>query len=249
MSGDAWEKFAQDDPYWAVLTEERYKGGMDSAGREAFFRSGGEFVNGVLERFKQHFGYLIGSDDAAIDFGCGVGRLTVPMAGVCRRVAGIDVSETMREECLRNARSRRLRNVDCFESPAALAAEGVYFDWLNSYIVFQHIETRLGYALFDSLLKLIRPGGVVSVHFTLFKDERHSHYFSNSLKYFSVDETGVHDYVPNGAFYNDGVMMMNDYRLDQLVALLHANDFRRYFIEMEDQVGMHGAVIYSIRND
>lgn len=248
MSGDAWEKFAQDDAYWAVLTEDRFKGGLDAAGREAFFRTGSKHVKQNLDRIATHFDRRIGADDSAIDFGCGVGRLTVPMARICRLVAGIDVSETMREECLRNARSRRLRNIDCYDGPAALEGEA-RFDWLNSFIVFQHIETRLGYRLFEMLLKLIRVRGVVSVHFTLFKDERHSHYFGNGLKYFSVDENGVRDYVSDGPYYNDDAMMMNDYRLDRLVALLYANGFRRHFIEMEDQDGMHGATIYSIKDD
>ncbi len=248
MSSDSWEKFARSDPYWAVLTDDRYKGSLDAAARESFFQSGSAFVDMACDNIKRHFGRTIAEADAAIDFGCGVGRLTLPMARICHRVAGIDVSETMRKECLRNARRMGQRNIQCHEGPEELAAGVQRFNWLNSYIVFQHIEARQGYRLFDSLLRLMAPDAVISVHFTLFKDKRHAHYMTNSLGYFSVDESGVTDYHANGDYYPADTMMMNDYRLDRLVQILHSHGFRRHFIEMEDHDGMHGAVVYSVRD-
>lgn len=248
MSDGSWEKFARDDPYRAVLTDNGDQWQHDAAAFQRFFLNGNDFIETATSKFKKHFDRSIGPADAAIDFGCGVGRLTLPMAKRCRRVVGIDVSETMRETCIGHARRLRLHNVDCYSGLVELEAGSPRFDWLNSYIVFQHIETRQGYRLFDSLLRLLRSSAVISVHFTLFKDERHARFMTNTLRYFSVDETGVTDYYPSGDFYKPDEMMMNDYRLDRLVQIMRDNKFERYFIDMEDQDGMHGAIIYSIRS-
>jgi methylase of polypeptide subunit release factors len=99
----AWERFGQDDPYYAVLpTDEFLKDRFDQAAHEAFFRSGQDYaamVLGLVERFLSagtHFNRIL-------DFGCGVGRLTLAFALHADEVVGVDISSGMLEEAKRNA--------------------------------------------------------------------------------------------------------------------------------------------------
>ena len=248
MSGDAWEKFARENPYWAVLTHDRFKGQLDPSSKADFFNSGEGYVVHVQGMLDRHFKRKIRRRDTAIDFGCGVGRLTIPMAKNCRHVIGIDVSRSMREECLSNARAMHMRNIECCESPDRLVREGMTFDWISSQFVFQHIETGHGYRILEQLLGMVNVNGVVSLQFTLFKDMRHIRYVGDNLRYFSFNEDGVTGYHFGPGADGRNEMMMNDYRLDRIVQILYANGFGRYVIDMEDQDGMHGAMLYSIKD-
>ena len=49
---------------------------------------------------------------AALDYGCGVGRLTLPLAERCEHVYGVDVSPSMLREAARNAARMGLPNVE-----------------------------------------------------------------------------------------------------------------------------------------
>src|SRR5690606_17908814 len=161
MEDDAWEKFAKADPYWAVLTDARYKTGMDGtlATQEhaAFFRSGEEHITRITSTLKAHFGRQFTTGDCCIDFGSGAGRLLIPMARRCGRAIGLDVSSTMRRLTMENALAQKIGNIECYPGIDHPALEDTWFDWVNSYIVFQHLDTALGYRIFDMLLRRVKP--------------------------------------------------------------------------------------------
>ena len=58
----------------------------------------------------------LGPDDRVLDVGCGAGRLTVPLAGVCRSIIGVDSSSTMLNLLSEQVRDRQISNVRIDES-------------------------------------------------------------------------------------------------------------------------------------
>jgi trans-aconitate methyltransferase len=145
-----WETLARQEPFFAVLTEERFlRDQMSDDHREAFFASG--------EADIAHLFGLIGfTPKSALDFGCGVGRLTRALATRVERVAGVDAAPSM----LRLARE----NVPNAAFSAQIPDQT--FDLIVSLIVFQHIPVRRGEALLDELLRHLEIGGVAAVHVT-----------------------------------------------------------------------------------
>src|SRR5262245_39305327 len=67
-----WENFARDDPYWAVLTDARFREAKNDPGSRATFFEGGEWqIQEVFDHIRAH----VDPDFApqrALDFGCGV---------------------------------------------------------------------------------------------------------------------------------------------------------------------------------
>jgi len=76
-----WQAWAEQDPYFGVLTEERYRSQrLTAESLEEFFRSGRQHVQQTLEDCGRHCGPY--STRCCLDFGCGVGRLLIPLAGL-----------------------------------------------------------------------------------------------------------------------------------------------------------------------
>ena len=251
MTDNAWERFAKQAPYWAVLTDPRYKteGGTLSAElQEQFFRGGEEHIQRVTVNLERHFGRRFSQTDSCLDFGCGVGRLLLPMAKRCGRAIGIDVSETMRHLCMRHALDLRIPNVSCYASADHPAIVNTSFDWVNSYIVFQHIDTRSGMNMLDQMLTRVNPGGVVSLHFTVFKDITLANFITDKLKYFRVDKDGIKFVENSHPYYEPNTMMMNDYDINRIYMSLTEHGFTRILSEHENQNGMHSLLFYSIKN-
>jgi SAM-dependent methyltransferase len=90
---DYWDRHAERDPLWAVLSDTAKRDGKWDVAQ--FFRTGISEIETVLYTIHaQQFALCRGS---AMDFGCGVGRLTQALGSHFDRVVGVDVSPRMLE--------------------------------------------------------------------------------------------------------------------------------------------------------
>ena len=152
-----WNELARREPYYAVLTDPRFlRANLDDAARREFFATGARDVEQLFATIGRSFAPRI-----ALDFGCGVGRLTIPLAGRVARVVGCDVSPEMLAEARVNApaNARFVTKLD--------EVEGEQFDLILSLIVFQHIPVREGIEILQRLMRMLAPGGVAAIHFPL----------------------------------------------------------------------------------
>lgn len=165
-----WEQWGRRDPYFGVITHERFRRDrLDDAAREAFFESGRDHVRYVLAMCRNYLDPHF-APARALDFGCGVGRVTLPLAAECGSVLGLDVSPSMIAEAGRNAQAQGVANVELLCSGGDdLSAWAEGFDLVHSCIVLQHIEPTRARALFGQLLGCLRPGGLGALQLTYAK--------------------------------------------------------------------------------
>jgi 2-polyprenyl-3-methyl-5-hydroxy-6-metoxy-1,4-benzoquinol methylase len=138
---------------------------MDEAGVERFFNKGAEQVQTLAARIEAQTGCTLESR-RALDFGCGVGRNALALAERCEYVYGLDVSPAVLREADRNAARRNLTNVEWMDAGRLAELRGRY-DLVVSFFVFQHIPSREGEGIIDTLVRGLRPGGVGAIHVTL----------------------------------------------------------------------------------
>jgi SAM-dependent methyltransferase len=98
-------------------------------------------------------------DLTVIEYGCGVGRVTVPLAAIAKEVVGYDISEPhlqlARQRALALGRTN-IRMVALGELPAAFEPCDVFY----SKIVLQHNPPPLIGYLLRTLIRSLRRGGV-----------------------------------------------------------------------------------------
>jgi len=86
-----WEQLAELDPLWAVWTDPAHKGQRWDP--DAIYKIGEREVARLMRELDRR-GYQF-PHSAALDFGCGVGRLTRPLARRFEHVIGLDISAVM----------------------------------------------------------------------------------------------------------------------------------------------------------
>ena len=152
-----WRHWGENEPYFGVLAEERYlRRNLTPESLADFWASGVRDAGGFAKRIELSFGPF--KKETALDFGCGVGRLTRGMALLCDHATGLDIAPSM----LAEARQGAPANVDFISE-----LDDRTFDWINSIIVFQHIPPERGYALIEALLERVNLGGAISLHVTI----------------------------------------------------------------------------------
>jgi SAM-dependent methyltransferase len=150
-----WEELARREPYFPVLTDEGIRD-------DAFLETGEADIALLLPAIAS----LLGRDvplTSVLDFGCGAGRLTIPLARRAVRVVGCDIAPSVLEHARENVREAGLSNVTFVETQE-LAGR---FDFICSLLVFQHIRRSEGYEIIRTLLRLLSPGGVAVLQLTL----------------------------------------------------------------------------------
>jgi SAM-dependent methyltransferase len=164
-----WEKWGRQDPYYGVLTVDRFRAAkLDEAARAEFFASGQWHVDGVLQSCRSYIDPAF-APRRVLDFGCGVGRLLIPFAAVSEHVVGVDVSTSMLAEARKNCDARGLTNVSLVVSDDALSGVQETFDLVHTAIVLQHIDVPRGRRLIQRLIECVAPGGVGALQLTYAK--------------------------------------------------------------------------------
>lgn len=151
-----YEALGRDDPFYAVLTDHEYRGGRWDP--EAFFATGRKEVDEVLE-YASELPAGRGRD-RALDFGCGVGRLTQALALHFDQVTGIDISHTMIERAKQhNEHGGRVAYRVNTDGDLRLF-ESASFDFVYSSITLQHIPPEHQASYIREFVRVIRPGGL-----------------------------------------------------------------------------------------
>jgi len=161
-----WEELARREPYFAVLTNEHFLGAAgDSSATAAFFETGEADISSLLATIASLLGRAP-SLSSSLDFGCGVGRLTLPLARRATRVVACDIAPTMLAHARENARGAALDNITFITSDELSGLCDREFDFVCSLLVLQHIPPAVGYDIIRTLLRLLAPGGVAALHVT-----------------------------------------------------------------------------------
>jgi 2-polyprenyl-3-methyl-5-hydroxy-6-metoxy-1,4-benzoquinol methylase len=159
----SWREYGEQDPYFGVLTEDRFrKSNLTTEALKDFFASGEAHVAAILKTLHDHVGSSFQMNDA-LDFGCGVGRIVIPFASRFANVTGIDISESYRVEAHKNCKDRGIDNVQFLETLSPLLEANVRFDLVHSSIVFNHIPWARGQGIIAQMFELLRPGGAMAV--------------------------------------------------------------------------------------
>ena len=218
-----WETLGSREPYFAVLTDPRFlTQNLTPESLAAFYASG----ETDIERFLAMIGELHGEPPIlrkTLEFGCGVGRLCLPLARRGLEVIGVDVAPSMLELARSAAEAEGLRNAAFLELSSLSALAAGTFDLVYSYIVFQHIEPDEGERYLGTLLRLAAPGGTVLLHFTL---HRPGSWFRRLLRKLRSRSRTMHRFV--GALRGERdlpYMQMNEYSLPRLVNVFREGGF------------------------
>lgn len=152
-----WDKFGATDPLWGILawpdkSENRWQ-------IDEFFATGAAEIDGVLA-YVAGLGLAL-RRGAALDFGCGVGRLSQALAAHFQSVAGVDISPEMIELAGRYNRHPQRCRYHLNASDDLKIFEPESFDFIYSNITLQHMQPRYSRAYMAEFLRLLAPGGVL----------------------------------------------------------------------------------------
>lgn len=258
-----WEWYGRNEPYFGVLTSEQFRReSLNDEARRLFFESGEAHVDSLFTTIRTHIAPDF-SPKRCLDFGCGVGRLTLPLARRSDAVVGLDVSQGMLAEATANGQAASLANVQFLRIDDELTGVEGPFDLVNTYIVLQHIPCVRGLPIIGKLIALLAEGGVGAIHLTYSNAWIPKDPGCDVLEWPPRERRGI---VPHlRALAKEGKrwirgrsggtarsesslstpsMQMNAYALNPVFATLQAANVGCLFAKFTDHGGYHGLMLY-----
>jgi SAM-dependent methyltransferase len=152
-----WEALGGSDPLFGVLSDPTKYGGKWEV--DEFLASGRAHVDKLLrslEDARATFGRGV-----CLDFGCGVGRLTIPLAQSFARTIGVDVAASMVEAARRFLRPGDRCEFIVNRDPDLRQFPTATFDVVHSCLVLQHIPPDVSLRYIGDFFRVAKPGGLV----------------------------------------------------------------------------------------
>jgi 2-polyprenyl-3-methyl-5-hydroxy-6-metoxy-1,4-benzoquinol methylase len=143
----SWDQAARENAIGNILT-------IPGIDRDEFFRHGWR----EIEALREPLGPLGIPLGRALDFGCGIGRLSVALARFFAHVDGVDISGEM------IARAEPHPDVTYHRADDLAAFADASFDFVYSMIVLQHMPQEMQHGYISEFFRVLKPGGVAMFH-------------------------------------------------------------------------------------
>jgi SAM-dependent methyltransferase len=156
----AWEDWGSVDPLYAILTDPKYRhGGGD---RSEFLETGEELASAILGQCDA-LG-LAQDRGRALDFGCGVGRVTAPLSRRFGEVLGLDISPSMVASARKLHADQANLTFEVQQSDDLARYPDGSFDLVLCVLVLQHLSSQQAILRYlAEFARVLRPGGALVV--------------------------------------------------------------------------------------
>ena len=176
-TAETWNQFGDEAPHWSVLVQDDFLPENIDQNIDRFYESGVGNVQICLNSLRRA-GIPADHFKRTLDFGCGVGRLSLALADISDHVTAIDVSAGHLKLARERASKTTTTNVEWVQLRDLRELDQLDgYDLVFSLIVLQHNPPPVMAYAFRSLLRTLRAGGVAIIQMPTFMFGR-----------FSVDE-------------------------------------------------------------
>jgi SAM-dependent methyltransferase len=155
----AWSHLGIVRPHFSVLTNRMYLPENLEGTLEQFWASG-EAEASVVERILARHGVASLGEKICVEFGCGVGRVSIGLARRFRVVYAYDISPTHLANATQRARDMGVDNLVLRQCSDDILEDLQPCDVFYSRIVFQHNPPIVIALLIRKALKSLRAGGI-----------------------------------------------------------------------------------------
>lgn len=155
-----WDELATLDPMWAILSHPERRGGRWDP--QTFFETGAMEADKAMNAARTYG--LPGRHTSALDYGCGIGRVTLGLTRYFERVVGVDTSPRMVHSARAASGNQRGVEFSVLDGAPLAGIRGAPFDLVYTCLVLQHLPSRPAIeATVRELIGVLRPGGFMLI--------------------------------------------------------------------------------------
>jgi SAM-dependent methyltransferase len=154
-----WRRLGETEPHWSVLSANEFRRASIAEHEQSFYQTA-EYDVDLLTSALRRCGGRLNRLETCVEYGCGVGRATLGLAPLFKRLVACDISESHLEHARRRLIDSGVRNVELRKVVSPLRPlAGLKYDLFFSRMVLQHNPPPIIVAVLRDALANLRPGG------------------------------------------------------------------------------------------
>jgi len=182
-----WRGLASDpkEIYWSVLSNSRFKGVLSKERKNEFFASGEGDIRVIMEIYRRFCPEPF--HPIALDFGSGVGRLSIHAAKECEYVYSVDFSPKHLSEASAIYEEKQVKNAECIEIGDLSDLDNLpHSNLIYSLIVLQHNTPPVMAVIVSKLLASLKYEGIAVLHIPI----AYPNYYFDPIQYLNSEQSG-----------------------------------------------------------
>lgn len=150
-----WTKLGEDDPFYSVIGHLWYEDFNEDP--QKFYTHGMIEIQRMFRHFIRY--QVLPPTGVAMEFGSGLGRITIHLSSIMKAVVGVDVSQKHIDIAKWLVGRQNISWVKSSENLLELFEEGC-FSLIFSTLVLQHMRSDMALQYIDQFCLLLKKGGV-----------------------------------------------------------------------------------------
>jgi SAM-dependent methyltransferase len=166
-TAEVWNRFGNADPHWSVLSSDQFRSSNFERHADEFWSSGATeaaLLYSILERHNVDASVL----STAVEYGCGVGRVTAHLATRLQHLIAIDISDTHLKLAAETIRRAGRSNVELRRASLPNVGMSEPFDLWFTRLVLQHNPPPIMALILRRMFSLLAPGGIAVFQLTTY---------------------------------------------------------------------------------
>ena len=153
-----WQILGESEPYWSVLSAEEFKR-ANLTNIEEFYQTGKEDLARIFATLQRN-GIDYSKSKTCLEYGCGLGRVTLALAEKFDRVYGYDISASHLESAAAYCSEQNISNIDFQHLNNLDRLKNLpKVDFVYSVMVLQHNPPPIIGIMIREMIKALNPGG------------------------------------------------------------------------------------------
>lgn len=212
-----WDNIAKDQPFWGVLTDDKFKLSNIDKTKDEFYTSGIDHKKYMFNYLNEiNYNFLLCSENNALEIGSGTGRISIHMFPEFKKLYCVDVSETYMEICknileISGANNFEMVHYSNFYTPDRFENISLIY----TFITLQHNPPDEILKIVKRVCELLMKGGIAFLH----------------IPYF----------IPNYTYVDKLIMQMNMVAIENVVNIIENNSCQ--ILKVDDTIDMCGGGI------
>jgi 2-polyprenyl-3-methyl-5-hydroxy-6-metoxy-1,4-benzoquinol methylase len=157
----SWQDLGKSEPFWSVLTHNSFLSSNIEENKAAFYETGKLGAELFFAAAARAGITDFSGRPVCIEYGCGVGRLTVWLAQHFKEIIACDISQPHLDYARLECQRRDIYNVDLIRIATVDAINELpRFDVFFSIIVLQHNPPPVAAYILEKVLQKLNPNGL-----------------------------------------------------------------------------------------
>ncbi|MCW5912362.1 MAG: class I SAM-dependent methyltransferase [Cyclobacteriaceae bacterium] len=233
-----WDEFGKKDPLWSILTHPDKIGNKWNP--EDFFKTGRKEIEGVWQ-YINSLNIKINTN-RALDFGCGIGRLTQALSSYFAKVDGVDIAPSMIRQANEYNKHQSICSYHVNDKDNLQLFLDSTYDFIYSNIVLQHMDPVYAKKYIKEFYRLLTHSGVLVFQVPSHKKNRivNKNIFERIKLMIKASWLSKKRYTTYSVNYGDNenlVMEMNAMKRSELIRYLKEIGFSIIDIQPDHSTG------------